>query len=434
VWLIVPNQSTESDCAAEPSASKLDLKPPSPDIAQSVWWSAKLRSPAAWRSALKKDRSLNSLGGMTLEPSTAARGVESFISSLRASLASPSPSPESAKGKKMRGGSGRISRESSAKLSPSSSFSKTSPGFSSQPIAILTDGTWKIPQLTLLGDSEPYSQTWPNSGFMRNGCAYARPTWVPRMGGNESSFWPTGTAHDSGGLRGNTMADHHYKPHDLANMAHEWQTPATDSFRSRGGDRKDEQGLDQQARLWATPMSRDTRSGETIADYGNARPLNEQAAQWGTPMASDRSHSSREVDHGIQIANQAEHWHTPHGQGNMDKTGKQGGAGGGEATPRAEDGESAGNHPNASDSLTGQSRSWESLPPDQTIPAGKLCWCGSPGCALRTHKRKLNPIFETLLMGWPILWLLSVPAHCGRLEMASYLFRLRSALRFYCGE
>lgn len=33
-----------------------------------------------------------------------------------------------------------------------------------------------------------------------------------------------------------------------------WQTPATDSFRSRSGDRKDEQGLDQQARrLWKTP-------------------------------------------------------------------------------------------------------------------------------------------------------------------------------------
>jgi hypothetical protein len=27
-----------------------------------------------------------------------------------------------------------------------------------------------------------------------------------------------------------------------------WQTPATDSFRSRGGDRKDEMGLDQEAR------------------------------------------------------------------------------------------------------------------------------------------------------------------------------------------
>ena len=40
-----------------------------------------------------------------------------------------------------------------------------------------------------------------------------------------------------------------------------WQTPATDSFRSRGGDRKDEMGLDQQARIaWPTPAARDYRS------------------------------------------------------------------------------------------------------------------------------------------------------------------------------
>lgn len=42
--------------------------------------------------------------------------------------------------------------------------------------------------------------------------------------------------------------------HDVAKRI--WQAPATDSFRSRGGDRKDEMGLDQQARnLWAAPAS-----------------------------------------------------------------------------------------------------------------------------------------------------------------------------------
>src|SRR5581483_103881 len=41
-----------------------------------------------------------------------------------------------------------------------------------------------------------------------------------------------------------------------------WQPPATDSFRSRGGDRKDEMGLDQQARLtqFPTPAARDYKS------------------------------------------------------------------------------------------------------------------------------------------------------------------------------
>jgi hypothetical protein len=503
VWLIVP--STESESAEARLASNSDSKPQSPAIERPVWWNAKLRSPGAWVNALKKDRSLNSLGGMTLEPSMADRGVELFRSSLRASLSRHGALPENAAGKTTNGGSGRALRKSSNKSNRKSSSSKTSPACSSSPTAMLTDGIWTNPQKTLLGDSEPYSETWPGSGSMRNGQVFARPMWVPPMAGQGSSFWPTpdaelmndGSDPQKHSERLARLAAKHNNGNGagtpLGMAAKIWQTPATDAFRSRGGDRKDEQGLDQQARLWATPMSRDTRSGETIADYGNARPLNEQAAQWGTPrvttndmsgnyrvdaksrledqafmwgtpMASDRSHDPRTVDHGIQIANQAEMWNTPHGQGNTDATGKQGGTGGGEfskqvnnwATPRAEDSESCGNHPDASDSLTGQTKMWNtphaprahdsehsetsylarqiSSLQGPASPDGKICWCGSPGCALPTHKRKLNPIFETWLMGWPLLWLMSAPERYGRLAMELYRSKLRSRLRFYCGE
>lgn len=56
-----------------------------------------------------------------------------------------------------------------------------------------------------------------------------------------------------------------------------WQTPATDSFRSRGGDRKDEMGLDQQARFFPTPAARDYRGP-------NAKPYSERggASERGT--------------------------------------------------------------------------------------------------------------------------------------------------------
>ena len=49
---------------------------------------------------------------------------------------------------------------------------------------------------------------------------------------------------------------------DLEGAAELWQTPAVDSFRSRGSDRKDEMGLDQQARFsqFPTPAARDFRS------------------------------------------------------------------------------------------------------------------------------------------------------------------------------
>ena len=47
-----------------------------------------------------------------------------------------------------------------------------------------------------------------------------------------------------------------------------WQTPGTDSFRSRGGDRKDEMGLDQQARRWDFPSFPDQQipDGQTFCE------------------------------------------------------------------------------------------------------------------------------------------------------------------------
>jgi hypothetical protein len=52
-----------------------------------------------------------------------------------------------------------------------------------------------------------------------------------------------------------------------------WQTPATDSFRSRGGDRKDEQGLDQQARGWPTPNAHLAPRGKNFTKSdGHSKP------------------------------------------------------------------------------------------------------------------------------------------------------------------
>ena len=55
---------------------------------------------------------------------------------------------------------------------------------------------------------------------------------------------------------------------EFAKQATEWQTPATDSFRCRGGDRKDEMGLDQQARRWDFPSFPDQQipDGQTFCE------------------------------------------------------------------------------------------------------------------------------------------------------------------------
>lgn len=124
----------------------------------------------------------------------------------------------------------------------------------------------------------------------------------------------TPNAHDGTGARGKgfELTDCHYKPHDLvsqtdswktphgmsnrdfrgkvggcgggefAKQANQWQTPATDSFRSRGGDRKDEQGLDQQARMFPTPRTTDAKTGTR-----RTRPDGSLIA----PQLSDVAHS-----------------------------------------------------------------------------------------------------------------------------------------------
>lgn len=47
----------------------------------------------------------------------------------------------------------------------------------------------------------------------------------------------------------------------LPSQASQWQTPATDSFRTRGGDRSTELGLDRQATTWPSPTTRIFKGG-----------------------------------------------------------------------------------------------------------------------------------------------------------------------------
>ncbi len=158
-----------------------------------------------------------------------------------------------------------------------------------------------------------FSETWPVSGSMRNGRCFERLTWAPHISGRGCSFWPTARAEDSescgnhsgatdsltgatktwptpkvatgaytrdGGQRGNERPT-------LVGEAENWQTPAADSFRGRGGERKDEAGLDRQARLWLTPK---IPSGGGIAKRtttgGGLRKLEDQILTWPTPDAS----------------------------------------------------------------------------------------------------------------------------------------------------
>jgi len=144
----------------------------------------------------------------------------------------------------------------------------------------------------------------------------------PHKGGNPtlvgaSAHWPTPDSHatertnrspsDGAATRPTiALAAKNWKtPHGMAGIDHTgkvgaggefakqieaWQTPSVENFRSRGGDRIDEMGLDRQSQFWHTP---DTPSGggvrthTTSANAGHQTTIAEQAERWPSPAAHD---------------------------------------------------------------------------------------------------------------------------------------------------
>lgn len=118
------------------------------------------------------------LSGTTCPPSTANRGVESWIASLADSRAKTSASPDQGRDSMAPApGSGPNMLASLAKWDPSSS-------------------SWRTSQLSLFGASTASSVIWPSSGSMRNGIAFPRPESEPHTSDDGSSSWPTPVARD----------------------------------------------------------------------------------------------------------------------------------------------------------------------------------------------------------------------------------------------
>lgn len=198
-----------------------------------------------------------------------------------------------------------------------------------QPVAIRTPSGWATTQTMLFGaEWERFSGIWPKWGASLSGEVYELPKWEPATDARGCSFWPTSRAEDSestgahrgnldtlnsaaldwstpqahdthqgqasrngrmgtkagcrnltdevmewrspdapksGGVRTHTTSQGAGHQTTIAEQAEQWQTPATDSFRSRGGDRKDEMGLDQQARFWPSPAARDYRDPNLLS-------------------------------------------------------------------------------------------------------------------------------------------------------------------------
>lgn len=263
MWLYLPS-SVLLPGAAD---STQELPSHSADrLAQSASWRTKSLPPARWSQAWKRNSWMMRLSGVISSPSTAILGVASWTASLAVTRVSHSASQDGAEEQTTPATSGRTSPTSFGQLSLDGVSSKTSP--------VICD--WDF-------EKSPTSfEAWATA--LRRHCGARRKSALLT---DESGF-----------------------------SSSQWQTPAVDSFRSRGGDRKNEMGLDQQARAWPTPsaVSYGTNQGGAAGRVGPVRPsLETLAKSWPTPSAHDgrRPGSDATSTQGANLKRDAEQWATP---------------------------------------------------------------------------------------------------------------------------
>ncbi len=129
----------------------------------SAQWNVMPTPQGFWRNDKMMDASRLSQFGPTLRLLTDDHG-EAVLTSFLAAFPARTPA--------LQGGAKALTESAAASgLSSLESLAKYDRATS----------LWKTPQLSLLGDWELYSETWPRWGSMRNGECWVQLTWAPLM-------------------------------------------------------------------------------------------------------------------------------------------------------------------------------------------------------------------------------------------------------------
>lgn len=431
MWLHIPT----SACSPEPPASTSPSESLCQALAACCTWRTKQRRPAFWRHALKREALTTRLSGLTCEPSQAHCSVAAWLESLEASPAPTYPSPAGKPESQARkAGSGSSTHRLFARFSPDGCLLKTS----------LQCSMWET--------EEPYSENLPAWGSMRNGELYQQQPWEPRISANGYSYWPTARSEDA-----ESCGNHPGATDSLTGAARMWPTPESNESSYSNGMRG--QNIREAAAMWPTASAGDGERGSNRrylhGDVKTGKMLGQEAMMWSTPNVPNGGRTLSEEDilnrgatakgkRQVGLENEAKLLATPTSA--MTTGAGAEGRDGGEnlqtmaaawATPSARDWKSG---DASTETLERNARPLneqaqrDSSPQDQATPAGRLCWCGAPGCGLPSHKRKLNPIFAAWLMDWPIWQCAKEPMPYGLQEMELYLSRQRRCLRSLFGE
>ena len=345
MWLHLPSAASRS------APESADLISPSSwlfqELARSATWNEKSRTSRSWFKGLKTAPWTMRLFGRISQPSTVSRGVAEWTSSMVVYPVSPIATQGNDKGKQTSETYGPPPQESYERYIQGDFFSKTSLespattgtefGLSYETWATrlrrwssaqrawaqATFGSGSLPWPTpdayndpIAGGSAPWQESYepgkqihlhhsarmhwptPNAGHQND----ADTNWQERReklkekwnNGNgfgltlsmATSTWPTATSRD---WKDGTSAETAPENGLLGRAAPLWNTPGTDSFRGRGGDRKDEAGLDRQAKMWATPRHNDAKNSTWMHDRENLT-LSGQVSSLQAPATETPGH------------------------------------------------------------------------------------------------------------------------------------------------
>lgn len=180
---------------------------------------------------------------------------------------------------------------------------------------------WKTSQATLVLGLEVFSETWPDSGTMRNGSVYELRISAPPTCERESLLWPTAQRHDAQGAKTpeqiQTMRDKTGGGvKNLNETAANWPTARREDGESAGNHPGATDSLTGATRNWMTPhgMHGTDHTGKT----GRGGEFAKQATQWtprtitgGGESAERKQELGREESGGGDLQSAAQMFPTP---------------------------------------------------------------------------------------------------------------------------
>jgi hypothetical protein len=252
--------------------------------------------------------------GMTYKPLTASRGEE-LLTLYRADFHVKTSQPQ---------GGGLELTESAVGCGEKwrASFTKYNPDSRS----------WKTHQCSLLEDLEPFLETWPQWGLMRNGECWEQQTLAQTTSETASGLLPTP-------LASNTKANH-LRSNGRPPRSY-WETPAA-SDGQRGGtitDKMTGQSLPQMVNTpdkWPTPTVQDSEQAGgkgCIASGKRGLSLHQATQLWPTPtVCGNYNRKGASATSGDGLATAVKTWATPVARGyrspglsRMERTGSKAG-------------------------------------------------------------------------------------------------------------